>query len=110
MSVKPSENQIPLDFYPSKARARDPKTSHDAARNVKDGTIRALILNTLSQGDLATFQIAIILDKDRDAISPHMKPLERMGMVRRLDQTVKNPKTGNECEIWQKVIEYSSDK
>lgn len=102
--VKPSPGQLPLDFYPSKARAKDPQTSHKAARNVREGTIRALILSVLRQRDLATFQIAGILDKDRDAISPHMKPLEQMGMVRRSGQTVKNPRTEQECEVWQIVL------
>jgi len=101
--VKPSPNQIPLDFFPVKTRKSDPKTSRDAARNIKQGTIRALILSVLGQRDLATFQIAAVLDKDRDSISPHMKPLEEMGRVKRTGQTVKNPKTGQNCELWKKI-------
>lgn len=100
--VKPSPNQIPLDFYPTKARARDPKTSHDAARAVKTGTVRAMILNQLSTANLATFQIAEILGVSRDVISPHMKPMEHMGLVARTGQTVKNP-NGRQCEVWRKI-------
>jgi len=98
-----SEIQMSLDFDPPKARLTDPRTSKDAAKSVKTGTIRALILNQLSTNNLATFQIAEILDMYRDSISPHMKPLERLGLIRRSGQLVKNPKTGKNCEVWEKI-------
>ncbi len=95
-------NQIPLDFYPTKARAQDPKTSHDAARSIDSKSIRAKILAELSLRDLATFQIAKNLGLDRDSVSPHMKPMERMGLVRRTEKLVKSPK-GRNCEVWTKL-------
>lgn len=100
--TKPSPGQMPLDFEPVRARKSDPNTSHKAAATVKAGTVRALILHCLSTHNLTTEQIAAILDKPRDSISPHMKPLEKMGHVRRTGQ-VSVSNSGKECEIWEKV-------
>lgn len=101
--VKAAPGQVPLDFEPPKVRVTDPKTSRDASKSIRPGAIRALILNCLRQRPLATFQIAAILDKDRDSISPHMKPLENMGYIRRTGQTVKREKTNKECEVWELI-------
>lgn len=98
--------QPSLEFPPSRARNTDPATSKKAASVIRPGSIRALILNTLNQGDFATYQIALILDKDRDAISPHMKPLEQMGEIERTGQTIQRPKTLKECEVWRRKKRY----
>lgn len=98
--AKAAPGQYSLDFS-AKARKSDPATSKKAAE-AKHGTIRALILNTLrTHGPLATFQIAEILNKDRDSISPHMKPLAKLGHIQRSGGTVIREKTKKECEIWQ---------
>lgn len=101
-SVKPSPSQIPLDFEPPRVRKTDPRTSHEAALGINITKQRQKILDVLNSGNYATFQIAERLNTDRDSVSPHMKPLERLGLVRRTGQTVKKP-AGRNCEIWQKV-------
>jgi predicted transcriptional regulator len=103
MIYNKAPHQLSLDFYPTKTRYTDPETSKKAARNVKAGTIRALILHTLNNSNLATFQIAAILDRDRDSISPHMKPLEELGYIKRTGQTIVREKTGQQCVIWEKI-------
>lgn len=102
--IKVSPNQLPLDFDPSKARAVDPKTSRDAAKFNPTG-IRQRILSILYHAGrpLATFQIADSMGIPRDSISPHMKPLERIGCVRRSGQTVVNPHSVRKVssEAWE---------
>jgi predicted transcriptional regulator len=102
--IKPVPSQVPLDFEPVKARAVDPKTSQDAARaiNKNPSKIRLQILAQLTIRNMATFEIATALGKERDSISPHMKPLERMGYIRRTGQTKQRP-GGRQCEVWQKI-------
>lgn len=97
--VKPSPDQLPLDFYLPQARKTDPRTSHKAANAIKPESRRGGILEVLKLGNFATFQIAEMLDVSRDCVSPHMKPLERMNYVVRTGEVVKNPK-GGECEVW----------
>jgi predicted ArsR family transcriptional regulator len=99
---KIAPGQYKFDFSPPKARLSDPMTSHLAARGVNVHSIRGLILKTADESPvpLASFQIAKILDKDRDSISPHMKPLESLGYMKRSGQTVKRP-NGRDCETWE---------
>lgn len=98
--------QIPLSFDQPRARRSDPSTSHRAAAKVNVVSIRQRILDALSvtwvldHDGLTTFELAEKFDSDRDAISPHMKPLERLGKVRRADYERVNPKTNCNCTVW----------
>lgn len=102
------EKQFGL-FYepvPQTARKTDPETSKQAAKKIDANSIRHRILSVLAhypQG-LATFELAIQMATPRDYISPHLKPLERGGWVRKTGETKVNPRSKQnkvESEIWQ---------
>lgn len=95
-----SPDQLPLDFEGVFVRKTDPNTSRLAAASIDPASIRGKILSALKTRDLATFQIAEQLGVDRDSVSPHMKPLEKLGRVVRTTQTVKSKK-GRACEVWR---------
>lgn len=97
--VQPVPGQAPLDFFMPRARKTDPMTSHKAANKIKPESRRGQILAILALRDAATFQIAAQLDVSRDCISPHMKPLELLGLIKRTGSVVRNPK-GGDCEVW----------
>lgn len=98
--------QIPLSFEPVKARHSDPKMSHVAAAKVNNVSIRQRILDALSvtwildHDGLTTFELAEKFDLGRDVISPHMKPLEKLGKVRRANYERANPKTSCKSTVW----------
>ena len=88
-----------------RARKTDPDTSWNAARQVKANSMRHGILRTLiARADgLATFEIYKAMGlPSRDYVSPHMKPLERGGWVRKTGETRRNPMTSGrtECEVF----------
>lgn len=93
--------QMSLNFDPPKARLTDPKTSIDAAKSINARSVRGLILEILRDYEqLASYQIANLMRTDRDSVSPHLKPLERLGLIERTGQTVVSPK-GRQCETWR---------
>ena len=98
--------QISLSFDPPRARRSDPSTSHRAAAKVNAVSIRQRILDALEvtwvleHDGLTTFELAEKFALGRDAISPHMKPLEKMGKARRADFERLNPATNCNCTVW----------
>lgn len=97
---------------PPTARNTDPGTSHSAASLIQTGSIRQEILAVLMSSQsfgLATFEIAERIGVPRDYVSPHMKPLEKMGLVQRLKGFERvNPKTKNKVksEVWIVTSKY----
>lgn len=96
-----------LEASPPIARLSDPKTSHRAAGNIKYKSRRGSILRVILDRNAGritgrgstTIEIAEYLGITRDAVSPNMKPMERLGYVYRKGLR-RNPASGNDCEIW----------
>jgi post-segregation antitoxin (ccd killing protein) len=84
------------------ARRTDPYTSRKAAR-IKKGGVRARILKELiaANNGLATWEIALLISKPRDSVSPNMVKLKELGLVHRSSQVRINPATNQETEVWQ---------
>ena len=93
--------QITFAMEPVKVRRSDPATSKAAAAKLNNAGMRAKILSLLKEhgGELATFQIAQKLGKGRDVISPHMRPLERLGFIVE-NGVVLNAETNCESTAW----------
>lgn len=90
---------------PTRARDTDPETSHEAlADHVKQDSRRHEILSVLSRPaffeGLCTYEIADILGLRRDSVSSHMKPMERVGLVKRTGKTKVSTQSGNRNELW----------
>lgn len=103
-----------LDLMEAQTRANDPKTSKDAAKNIKADSIRRSILFILEKSGsegLASFELALELSLPRDYVSPHLKPLERLGFTKKSGKTRLNPITSNntECEVWIVTDKYHQE-
>lgn len=78
-------------MYAGLSRNDDPGTSHDAADSVttKIPNLNKLVLDCLEEEKrgpgkgMTSKEIAADLGLDHVTISPRMKPLEKLGMVRR---------------------------
>lgn len=91
-----------LEISPPIARQTDPITSHRAAGNIKYKSRRGQILRAILDAHRygsTTVEISKDLGITRDAVSPNMKPLERLGYVFRKGLR-RNPASGNDCEVW----------
>lgn len=92
-------------LFESRARANDPQTSKDAAKQVNVKSIRALILSVFKNHPegLASFELSLKMALPRDYVSPHLKPLSKMGLLRKTGLTRINPQTSNrtKCEVWR---------
>lgn len=104
MSEIGSEGPL-FQFLDAHVRATDPKTSRDAAKQVNVKSVRALILLALRDfpEGMASFELSTLMLVPRDYISPHLKPLSRLGLVTKTGLTRLNPQTSNrtKCEVWR---------
>jgi DNA-binding MarR family transcriptional regulator len=86
-----------LDEMEARARSGDPETSQRFFSKVREGTIRAEILIAMYGIDYdkrTSYEIAKLMNKPRDHVSPHMKPLEKMGFIEKTKHIF------NDCEVW----------
>ena len=89
------------------ARARDPVTSHAAGASVADiqdhlfGQIHNWLLPRGDEGG-TSFEIADGTGIERVTISPRLKPMEKLGLVRRTDERRVGP-SGRYSIVWVAV-------
>jgi hypothetical protein len=100
---QPQADQFSMLDQPVEVRQHDPETSRAAAVRLNPKSIRLKILRAMSlKGHaLATFEIAEELQKGRDIISPHMKPLQHLKLVRKTGGQRLNIRTGCFSELWE---------
>lgn len=68
---------------PPRARRTDPETSHAAARRAQHGQVDRAILEALERVPNATTKELVTLTaRQRVSVSPRMRPLTRVGLVR----------------------------
>lgn len=100
-----SPDQLQFNFdLPPTARKTDPATSHAAAARIKTGSRRHEVLGvfkTYGQTGATSLTVANILNRQRDSISPHIKPLILLGYLERTGLTEENTQTGNQCELYR---------
>lgn len=107
--------QLSLKLLPARARRTDPSTSHEAAAKVNNESVREKVLGMLKvawileHDGLTTFELAEKLDMGRDFVSPVMRPLEKLGRIRRATYERVNPKTNCESIVWLFNEEIKND-
>jgi hypothetical protein len=94
--------------HPPKAKARhtDPKTSKLAARDVRAGTLQAVVLNAFDQADfgLTIEECAAQTGLSVVSVSPRIKPLRLKNLVRDSGRKRRNS-SGYDAVVWERVRE-----
>ncbi len=88
--------------YAAQARRGDPPTSHAAALTIKPGTLRARVLDALSDGPKSEHEVASILSKERVSVSPRFAELRDAGLIRQAGTKV-HAATNKECICWERI-------
>jgi len=68
----------------ARARTTDPRTSHDAAREIDTLSIEGRVVASLRlDGPATSHELAARLGLSLVTVSPRLRPLEELGLVRR---------------------------
>jgi hypothetical protein len=96
------ESTAPLLDYIAHVKARrcDPQTSQKAALTVRAGSLRAKVLDELTEGPLSEYEVAARLGKDRVSVSPRFAELRDMALIEAHGTKI-NPQTNKECIVWR---------
>lgn len=85
------------------ARRSDPDTSKAAAQSVNTKTLGQLVVSALKEvGPMTTEELAAVLQETVVTISPRMRPLVNLGLVRDSGQTRAN-NSGRKAILWEAV-------
>lgn len=83
------------------ARRTDPTTSRAAATSVKTKTLQKMILEALKEvGPMTTEELAAVLQETIVTVSPRMRPLVNLGLVKDSGQTRAN-NSGRNAIVWE---------
>lgn len=104
--------QLNLDFS-ARTRKNDPDTSKKAAAKVDLGKVRKQVLLEISrfgQYGASTIELASSLGRQRDSVSPHIKPLIELGFIEKAPFVRKNPVTNNDCQVYVVTTKFLSSR
>lgn len=91
-----------VDWLAGRTRKSDPRTSAKAASRVNVKRLNRQIMAALKSGPMTTEEIALVIRRRLQSITPRMAPLVQRGLVRNSGKTRKGS-SGRERIVWELV-------
>ena len=97
-----------VDWLAGRTRKTDPKTSRAAAGKVNVRRLNTLVVNALrSGGPMTTEEIALVIRRRLQSVTPRMAPLANKGLIRNTGRT-RRGSSNRDRILWEVVSEKES--